>query len=209
MSWLALAALVALLVMPTELVQGDRPHLDTGCAGANYAPSPGPLRLRVFLEQGRASGALDHGALAAYLADRAARPVEVVGISAANETGFQSFAGQQAEWSEALVFLADRPFFPRVETTDGPKDALGYAAENGACLFVAFQPQPPVPCELGAARVVVQPAYAVLAHELGHALGLGHSGHGLMGHDAWQPCTGADTFDAAQRAAIAGPGSAP
>lgn len=193
----------ALLILPGVLGAEVALGSGDGCDAAFYAPAPGALRLRVFLEDEAQREALDSAALAAYLADRTGREVRVALGGAASEETFRSLAGERAVWPEALVFLADRDRFTGVATASGPRDALGYAADRGACLFVAFQPAEPVACDVGASEAPVQPAYAYLAHELGHALGLGHTPAGLMGHAAWAPCSGADVFDAAQRAVIA------
>ncbi|MCA1812655.1 MAG: hypothetical protein LC624_01735 [Halobacteriales archaeon] len=191
-----------LLALPTlavglQLVQVQDP---LGCP-AHLLPSSGALKLHLFAESPAQLHALDVRALSAYLGDRFARPVEVTAVQHADATAFRMAAALQPVSGEMLAFLAARPSFPNVPTEHGLVNALGFATPGSACAYVSFLPGQATLCRLSDAFEPIQPAYAYLAHELGHLLGLGHAAAGIMGKGVFELCKG-DRFGQAEQAAI-------
>jgi hypothetical protein len=172
-----------------------------GCP-AHLLPAAGPLRLHVVVEKPEQRQALDAGALQGYLTDRFGRMVEVTGVEQADATGFRLMAAARPAGSEMLAFFADRAQFANVPTSQGMVNAVGFATPGSACAYVGFQPRGATWCDIGGQSVPLQPAYAYLAHEMGHLVGLVHQGQGMMGSGAFDLC-GQDRFDAQQLAAIA------
>lgn len=194
---LALVVVLPVGVVGYQLAQVADP---TGCP-SRLAPSPGPLRLRLVVENAAQAAALDLRALTAYLADRLGRAVEVVSVAKRDATAFRLDAAARPVSQEALVFFAFQPFFPRVQTAHGLVDALGFATPGTACAYVTLLPSQPTLCLVGRELLPLQPGYAYLAHELGHLLGLRHAEQGLMGKGVFELCSG-DRFTAEERAWI-------
>lgn len=194
---LGLLLLVPAGVLGMQLVQ----VADAKGCPARLVPTPGTLKVHLFLENSAQAAALDAGALAAYLGDRAGRPFQVVAMEQADETGFRLAAAARPLSDELLVFFAFQSSFPNVPTAHGMVDALGFATPGTACAYVSFLPAQPQLCRVGGGLKPVQPAYAYLAHELGHLMGLGHTPGGIMGKGVFDLC-GGDTFSQAQKAQL-------
>jgi hypothetical protein len=177
-----------------------------GCPSV-LVPSQGPLIVRVWLEQQGQASWLDARALATYLTDRFGRPVHVAVEGVADETGFRLAAAARPFSSDVLAFFGYRASFPNVPTAHGMVDALGFATPGSACAYVSFIPAEPVPCDVRGTELRLQPAFAYLAHETGHLLGLGHTPQGIMGKGVFGLCE-RDLFSEAQQQALASWGRA-
>jgi len=173
-----------------------------GCASRLWAHD-GPLKVRLFYEEASQAAAMEPRALAAYLTDRMGREVLVTGVQQADEAAFRAASAWRPFTDEALVFLMDAPLLAGIP---GQPLALGVTPVDTACAYVAFQPAAPTPCALAGDTYEIQQAFATVAHELGHMVGLGHTSAGIMGHGAYRPCA-ADTFSPAEQARIAQWGS--
>jgi hypothetical protein len=192
-----LAVALPTVAIGAQLVQVEDP---LGCP-ARLVPSAGALHLHVFVENAAQAQALDAPALAAYLTDRFGRDIEVASVEQRDAPGFRMAAALQPLGPDLLAFLAAAPSFPHVPTEHGLVNALGFATPGSACAYVSFLPGQATLCRLSDAVQPIQPAYAYLAHELGHLLGLAHAAAGIMGKGVFELCKG-DRFDAAQQAAL-------
>lgn len=194
---LFLLVLVPAGALAVQLAQVADPH---GCP-SRLVPSPGPIAMRLFLEREAQAGALDLEALQAYLTDRLGRAVEVSGLERAGPPGFRLAAALRPFSREILVFLSYGGPFVDVPTASGQVGALGFAEHGGACAYVAFAPRPAQPCEVRGRELGLQPAYAYLAHEVGHLLGLGHAPGGIMGKGVYRLCD-ADLLSPGEQARV-------
>jgi hypothetical protein len=197
-----LLAVALLLLVPAGVLGMQLAQVaDAKGCPSRLVPTPGPVKLRIVVENGLQAGALDATALAAYLSDRAGRPFQVVGVEQADETGFRLAAAARPLSDEVLVFYAHRSSFPNVPTAHGMVDALGFATPGTACAYVSFIPGQPQVCRVLGGLRHIQPGFAYTAHEVGHLMGLSHTQGGLMGKGVFDLC-GGDTFSPEQRAQL-------
>lgn len=196
-------ALALLLLFPAGVVGVQLAQVadSKGCP-ARLVPSRGPVKVRLFVDQPVLGHSVEPRILAGYLADRLGRAVQITGLEERDATGFRMAAALQPWSGEILALLSLTPSFPNVPTSHGMVEALGFATPGTACAYVSFVPQEGKLCRVGGSLGEVQPAYAYLAHEVGHLMGLSHTGSGLMGKGVFDLCSG-DVFSADQRAAVA------